>query len=327
MITSKDVANKAGVSVSTVSRVFSNPKLISEKVRQRVLEVAEELHYVPDTNARDLKLNKRNTIGVIISDSENPFYVKVLRQFTFLPSNKDIKTLIMFSEENPEKEYADVVSLVSSKVQAVLFTPTGDANEKIESILVSNGIPALQLYRKKFNQIDSLLIDDGYGAYLATKELIENGHKDIVLLDYKLAIPTHRDDGYIKAFEEAGLKYSPNNIVKLNFDNDFYETITNLLRDKKHTAFIPTGDKMIHTLYRCLGDLNLKIKEDISVIAYDDITMAKYLNLSAVSHPFEDIALTASKILLNRAEHPESKPQNLLLKPFLIKRDSIRKIK
>ena len=84
---------------------------------------------------------------------------------------------------------------------------------------------------------------------------------------------------------------------------------------------------MIHTLYRCLGDLNLKITDDISVVAYDDITMAKYLNLTAVSHPFEDIAITANKIIQNRAEHPESKPQNVLLKPFLIKRDSIKKIK
>ena len=137
MITSKDVAIKAGVSVSTVSRVFSHPNLISEKVREKVLAVAEELHYVPNTNARDLKLNKTNTMGVIISDSENPFYVKVLREFTFLPSNKDIKTFIMFSEEDSEKEYTDIVSLISSKVQAILFTPTGEANEKIETLLVS----------------------------------------------------------------------------------------------------------------------------------------------------------------------------------------------
>ena len=327
MITSKDVALKAGVSVSTVSRVFSHPNLISEKVREKVLAVAEELHYVPNTNARDLKMNKRNTMGVIISDSENPFYVKVLREFTFLPSNKDIKTFIMFSEEDSEKEYTDIVSLISSKVQAILFTPTGEANEKIETLLVSNDVPALQLYRKKFDKIDSLLIDDGYGAYLATKELIENGHRDIVLLDYKLSIPTHRDDGYIKAFKEAGLEYDPNNIIKFTFDSDFYQPFFELLKNKKHTAYIPTGDKMIHTLYRCLGDLNLKIKDDVSVVAYDDITMAKYLNLSAISHPFEDIAITANKILQNRAEHPESKPQNVLLKPFLIKRDSIRRIK
>lgn len=327
MITSKDVAIKAGVSVSTVSRVFSNPDLISKKVRERVLQVAEELHYVPDTTARNLKLNKRNTIGVIISDSENPFYVKVIREFTFLPNNKDIKTFIMFSEEDSEKEYADIVSLISSKVQAIMFTPTGDADQRIETLLLSNEVPALQLYRKKFDKIDTLLMDDGYGAYLATKELIENGHKDIVLLDYKLAIPTHRDDGYIRAYKEAGLKHNPNNIIKFTFDSDFYDTIYKLLKDKKHTAYIPTGDKMIHTLYRCVADLNLKIKEDISVIAYDDITMAKYLNLSAISHPFQEIATTANQIIQNRINFPESKPQEVLLKPFLINRDSVKTIK
>ena len=324
MITSKDVANKAGVSVSTVSRVFSNPELISEKVRERVLKVAEELNYIPDTTARNLKMNKRNTVGVIVSDSENPFYVRVIREFNALPSNKDIKTFIMFSEENPEKEYSDIVSLVSSKVQAILFTPTGESNKKIESVLISNEIPALQLYRKKFDRIDSLIIDDGYGAYLATKELIKNGHKDIVLLDYKLSIPTHRDDGYIRAFKEAGIKYNPNNIVKFSFDDEFDKKF--LLKDRNHTAYIPTGAKMIHTLYRCLGDLNLKAKEDVSIIAYDDIAMAKYLNLSAISHPFQDIAIAANKIIQNRIENPNCDPQEILLKPFLINRDSVKKI-
>ena len=326
MITSKDVANKAGVSVSTVSRVFSNPKMISEKVRNRVLQVAEELHYIPNTTARNLKMNTSNTVGVIISDSENPFYLKIIREFNRLPSNKDIKTLVMFSEEDSEKEYSDIISLVSSKVQSIMFTPTSESSEKIEALLTSNQIPALQLYRKKFDNIDSLIMDDGYGAYLATKELIENGHKDIVLLDYKLLIPTHRDDGYIQAFKEAGLEYNPNNIIKFSFEDDFYDTIYKLLKDKKHTAYIPTGDKMVHTLCRCLSDLNLKIKEDISVIAYDDITMAKYINLSAISHPFQEIASTANKIIQNRINSPDSKPQEVYLKPFLIKRDSVKKI-
>ncbi len=327
MITSKDVANKAGVSVSTVSRVFSNPKMISEKARTKVLKAAEELHYIPNTTARNLKMNISNTFGVIVSDSENPFYLKVVREFNRLPSNKDIKTLIMFSEEDSEKEYSDIISLVSSKVQSIMFTPTSESNEKIETLLISNQIPALQLYRKKFNAIDSLIMDDGYGTYLATKELIQNGHKNIVLLDYKLSIPTHRDDGYKKAFQEAGLEYDQKNIIKFSFEDDFYGVIYNLLKNKKHTAYIPTGDKMIHTLCRCLGDLDLKIKEDVSVIAYDDVTMAKYINLSAVSHPFQEIASTANKIIQNRIEYPDSKPQEVYLKPFLIKRDSVKNIK
>ena len=327
MITSKDVANKAGVSVSTVSRVFSNPKMISEKARTKVLKAAEELHYIPNTTARNLKMNISNTFGVIVSDSENPFYLKVVREFNRLPSNKDIKTLIMFSEEDSEKEYSDIISLVSSKVQSIMFTPTSESNEKIETLLISNQIPALQLYRKKFNAIDSLIMDDGYGTYLATKELIQNGHKNIVLLDYKLSIPTHRDDGYKKAFQEAGLEYDQKNIIKFSFEDDFYGVIYNLLKNRKHTAYIPTGDKMIHTLCRCLGDLDLKIKEDVSVIAYDDVTMAKYINLSAVSHPFQEIASTANKIIQNRIEYPDSKPQEVYLKPFLIKRDSVKNIK
>ncbi len=83
---------------------------------------------------------------------------------------------------------------------------------------------------------------------------------------------------------------------------------------------------MIHTLCRCLSDLNLKIKDDISIIAYDDITMAKYINLSAISHPFQEIAITANKIIQNRIEFPDSKPQEIFLKPFLVKRGSVKEI-
>jgi len=327
MITSKDVAIKAGVSVSTVSRVFSNHESISEKVRKKVLAVAEELHYIPDTRARNLKLNKRNTYGVIISDSNNPFYLKVITRFNALPDNRDMKMLIMFSEEDASLEYSNIISLLSSKVRAVLFTPTGESDAKIEPMLVANEVPGLQLYRHKFDGLDFLAIDDAYGAYLATKELIDNGHRDIALIDYDLAVPTHRDEGYIRAFKEANLPYKKRNIIRLRFNDNIDDTMMEVLRNKEHTAIIPVGAIMIHSLYRCLNNLNLRVKEDISIVGYDDVNMAEYLGLTVISHPFRDIAFVANEIIKNRINDPKMKPQHVCLKPFLISRDSVKKIK
>ena len=326
MATIKDVAKKANVSPSTVSRVFSRPELISEKVRRKVIKTANELNYILDSRGRNLKLNIKDTCGVIISDSENPFYLKVIHEMSKLPAYKDKKTFIMFSEEKSDLEYSSIISLLSSNVDTVFFTPTDDANPKIEEIFKQNNVSSLQLYRNKFDSLDSLIIDDCYGAYLATKTLIENGHTNIILFDIDISIPTGRPEGYKKAFKEFGLKVKNSNIVKIRFDQNFEEIIYKAIKDIKPTAIITTGNAMTHIAYKLFKENDIRVYDDISLIAYDDIDMAKYLGLTVISHPYEEIASKALEIINERKENPDKEPIHQTIKPFIILRNSVKKL-
>jgi DNA-binding LacI/PurR family transcriptional regulator len=207
MVSSKKVADLAGVSISTVSRVFSNPSLVNEKTRKKILKIANELNYFPDINARALKLNKSHIIGVIVSDISNPFYMKILKEVMTWSdkNNTKYRFYVTFTNEDKTNEIGAIRSLISSKVDYMIFTPVSNNNKDVESMIIDNNLLTLQLYRHAYDSLDSLKIDDEFGTYLATTELIENNHKEILLLDFDVPTPTNRDIGYFAAFKEKNM--------------------------------------------------------------------------------------------------------------------------
>lgn len=327
MISSKDVARASGVSVSTVSRVFSRPEMVNVKTREIVLKVAKEMHYIPDVTAKSLKLNHSNIIGMVISDISNPFYLHAAKELSTSEGCEDKKFFITFSQEDPILELNSVSSLIGSKADIIIFTPCDESKNEVERLITANDVPAIQVYRRKYDNLDSLIIDDAFGTYLATKELIKNGHSNILLYDYQISTPTHREDGYIKAFEEAGIAYNPNNIIKSKFADDFYHVVKQTIEEKKPTAVIPSGNLFIDALRKYLRNNNLKIKDDLSVVSYDDTDISRALNISAISHPFKSITEQLNNIINMRlAEEGDKKPIHLVIKPFFVSRDSIAKI-
>lgn len=327
MVTSKDVAKSANVSISTVSRVFSNPSLVNEETIEKIKRIAEELNYFPNTAAKSLKLNITNNIGVVISDINNPFYIHILKEMSNNSLLNNYRFLIAFSEETEYIEYDRLSSLVASKVDALVFTPIGIDNNKIQKMITDNDVVSLQLYRNVYKNIDSLTIDDEYGTYLATKELLDNGHTNIVLIDYLLAIPTNRNTGYIRAYKEYGIEYNPNNIITLDITADYENELFKKLDDINPTAIIPSSYIFANSTFSYLQNRNKKIKDDISLLIYDDNEIAKFMNISVISHPIKEIADKSSMILANRLKDHNLDPQHLVIKPFLIKRDSIKNLK
>lgn len=325
MVSSKDVAKMAGVSVSTVSRVFSNSDLVNRETAQRVLDVAAKLHYVPNISARSLKLQRSDLLGVVLSDISNPFYIQVLKD-VFDYSQGSYRFLVVFSEEDKEKEAEAIETLISSNVASLIFTPVAGSNPGITEALTNNGIPALQLYRNTYDNFDSLIIDDAYGAYLAARELIENGHRDIVLLDYDVEIPTHREEGYKRAFQEAGLTCREDHFIRINIREDVNAVIGKHLSEKNFTAVIPVSSILAHAAINYLHARSLRIGEDVSVIIYDDIPLAQLSGISVVSHPFDKLTTTISEMIQGQLDQPGRPAQHKELKPFLIRRSSVKRL-
>ncbi len=326
MVTSKDVAKAAQVSVSTVSRVFSNPALVNKATIEKVETIARQLHYVPNIAARNLKLNKSGIIGVVQSDLNNTFYAFILREMFPEIRNHNYRILTVFSEENADLENESVATLVASNVEILVFTPVQSRAKYIENMILRNRICSLQLYRRTYDKIDSLTIDDAYGTYLATKELLENNHRNIVLIDYELDILTNRDKGYIKAFEEQGIPYAKENIIHISPSGDYGSIINAKLGQIKPTAIIPVSSIFASATIAYLGKHNLRIKDDVSLIIYDDVAYAEFMNLSVVSHPMQEIAETAASMVFQRIANFELEPSHKVIKPYLLKRNSVRKI-
>lgn len=328
MVSSKQVAEIAGVSISTVSRVFSNPKLVNKKTLEKVLKIAEELNYVPDINARALKLNKSHIIGVIVSDISNPFYLQILKGIMSYSEifENNYRFYITFSNEDKKIELASLRSLVSSQVDYVVFTPVDNNNNNIESFLLDNNLPALQLFRHAYDGMDSITIDDEYGTYLATKELLKNNHRKILLIDLEVPTPTGRDTGYKKAYQEYSIEADERLIKKISFHCDINREVKQILSENEYTAVIPATSVISNVVFDYLKENNLSIKEDISIISYDDSEACKILNVSAITQPIDKIIEGFMNVFLEKSDNLNAKKRHIKLDPYIIYRDSVKKI-
>lgn len=326
MITSKEVAKIANVSVSTVSRVFSNPALVNKSTIEKVEAIARQLHYVPNIAARNLKLNRSGIIGVVQSDLNNTFYAYILREIFPEIKKHNYRLFTAFSEENADMENSCISTLVASNVDILVFTPVQSHSKYVENVILKNNICSLQLYRRTYDKIDSLTIDDAFGTYIATKELLENNHRNIVLIDYKLEIPTHREEGYQRAFEEKKLSFSKSNIIHISPSDDYDRIIAQKLDEIRPTAIIPVSSIFATSTISYLKQNKLKIKDDVSLIIYDDVSYAKLMDLTVVSHPLHEIAETAANMLFQRIANFDMVPIHKMIMPSLLRRDSVKRI-
>jgi DNA-binding LacI/PurR family transcriptional regulator len=323
MATIKDVAKIANVSIATVSRVFSKSSYVSSDSKNKVIEAAEKLNYAPNFTARSLKSNRSNLIGLIISSFNNNFYNIIARQVEELLKAQGYRIIITFSKEDAKTEKECINVLVSSRVDGLIYTPAGLDNKTIKDLSNTYDIAVLQAYRNAEDDLDSLLIDDELGAYLATKKLLENGHRRILLIDYDVPIPTNRSNGYIKAFNDFNLEADSNYICKVNFNSDYNEIIKKGFREYKPTAIITSGTQLgIEVLNYCQEN-NLSIPNDISLVIYDDSEFAKFLNITVIAHNYLEISKTLTEMIINRITKKTTPFQKKLLNPYLIERKSV----
>ncbi len=238
MATSREVAELAGVSPASVSRAFREDAYISRETRERIFAAAEKLGYTPNLMARSLKSQKSNTIGLVISDIDNPFYSIITRIIEAELKRLGYRLLLSYSNENSEQELEDLSLLASSRVDGIIFTPTNDKNASFIKNLKKQNIALVQMYRTGYKNIDSVVMDDELGAYYATKHLLQNGHTDILLLSVESPISPSRANGYRKAMLEADQIVNEDYVLHLPFQTDLKNIIKNKLNSTKPTAVI-----------------------------------------------------------------------------------------
>lgn len=329
MATLYDVAKLAGVSKTTVSRIFCNSPSVSDSTREQVLECAKRLNYVPSTYAKQLNLKYTNLIGIIIPDISNPFYTQIVKLLNRELCHAGLGLLLsLISDFETEKQI--YTSMIASRPDCILFTPTS-YDKDLSDILKGYDRYCLELYTNVFHPtFDSVINDDTEGTYIATKHLLENGHRNILLFDTKGRIPTGRIAGFTHAMDEYNIT-SDEKVVPLTLAekdaNGIRQLMIEKLRINHPTAVIVTSEYSAGLLWTAASELGLRIPEDMSIIVYDDSMFCQTLGLTVVAHDLDRIAHTIFERIMSHI-HKENIETTEMLKisPFLIERKSVRDI-
>ena len=220
MVTIKDVAKEAGVAISTVSNVFNRADIVSEETKQKVLLAVEKLHYIPNMNAKLLKSNRKNTIGLFLTSLQGDFY-KVLIQAVHLQCklNNYMLNIYVSNGNSPDEIYRMIIA--SGVAGAIIYHEdlTGDYVKRIATV----NIPMVFLDRaSKGRNISGVLSDDKLGATMAVDHLIKLGHKRIGYMHgNESGDDKHRYEGYVEMMEKNNLPIDENIVLRGYYEESF----------------------------------------------------------------------------------------------------------
>jgi LacI family transcriptional regulator len=328
MATIREVAESAGVSYATVSHVINNTRLVSQETRERVLAAMDALNYRPNALARSLRQGKTNTLGLVLPDSANPFFAEISRSIEDEAFKKGYSVFLCNTELDTQRElfYVDVLS--KKQVDGIIFVAAGDQADSLE-FLVSRNMPVVMIDRDVPNvEVDAVLTDNQLGGYLATRHLLELGHKRIACISGPSSITpsAERMIGYRRALEEAGLSYDESLILRGDYHAQSGMEITHsiLKMDPRPTAIFALNDLMALGALRAAAEAGCSVPKDLAVIGYDDLELAQYTNppLTTISQPKKEIGVQAVHLLVDRMSRKSRAPSRLVLAPELIIRRS-----
>lgn len=329
-----DIAQKTGLSTTTVSRVLSGKAeqyRIGKKSQQKVKEAAKEMHYVPNHFAANLRTGKSNTIALILPSLSNPFFATIASEINAEIRRFGYITIISDSDENPEIEKMELEQLRARNIEGLVIAPCSDHWEHIQE-LYEEGLPVVCVDRY-FADLDIPYVStDNYeGAKMATRHLIENGHKIISCIQgVRSSTPNRlRVKGFTETMNAAGLHdYS---VVGDDFtvQNGYLETKLLLQQRKRPTALFALSNTIAMGCMKALKEENICIPDDISLITFDEHPYLDYLAtpLSCVAQPVSDISKIAIKFLFTKLDNGDFKPSQVLLKPKIQIKESVGKMR
>ncbi|QFS46172.1 LacI family DNA-binding transcriptional regulator [Nostoc sphaeroides] len=331
-ISIEDIAQRAGVSHSTVSRALRDNALISPKVREEIKQLAQEMNYVPNAIAQSLQNKRTNTIGVVVTSIADPFFAEVVEGIEKIARPAGLSVLLSASHRNFEQEIAAIDSFHRRRVDGILVADSRISKEHTKQ-LTQIAVPTVLINSQTENQSEifhSVAIDDRLGARLATEHLISLGHTAIGYLGVgdRSRSNQQRLEGYRIALAEASL---PQNTDWVAISDE----------DDTRTSDVTTGQKMLSKLLTaevtaifCYNDmvavgallacqeLGILVPRSLSVVGFDGIALGSYVTpaLTTVSQPMLEIGGIAMQMLLDLLE--EKTVENRVLSPFLLQRRS-----
>lgn len=327
-----DVARRAGVSTTTVSRVMNNKTSgVSQKTREKILAVMEEMNYRPSQLARSIALSHSSIIGVIIPDVSNLFYPQMLRGIDDYISSRGYAMMLFNSDSDPEREKRQMLTMVDNRVDGVILC-SGVSNEAFLKEFRAYGTPLVMIGRTFDSSYADAIItgDNERGMYDSTTFMVRHGHRDILYLDgtAEASGPIYRTRGYRHALQDAELPIQPGLMFHGEFSIQYgYDMVTSLMEEGAAFTAIVTGSDLIAIgAVKALHARGLRVPEDIEVIGFDNIELSEIYEprLSTVSKPHYDIAAQAARMLIAAIEGEELPIRRMTVSSALVLRDTTR---
>jgi LacI family transcriptional regulator len=303
----RSVAEKAGVSISTVSR-FLNHKVVSPQAEERIREAVKELAYIPNRIARSLKLRRTNTLGMAIPDITNTFFPEIVKGVEEAARAAGFALVLTNTGEDQESEWERLNTLETLRCDGCLLILAPDATGDSErrQRLSDYRLPVVYLDRSPPFDADMVISDNINGAEEAVRHLVGLGHKNIAFLGTTLEVSTHRErlQGYRQAMQTAGLTVAPG--YELRVPPTLAGGVSGVQRlidlNPRPTAVFIASNKLTIGAMAGITDRKLRCPQDISVIGYDDYEWEEAFRprLTAVAQPSNLIGQRAAELLISR---------------------------
>ncbi|MGV8920723.1 MAG: LacI family DNA-binding transcriptional regulator [Pseudomonas sp.] len=327
MSTIKDVAALAGISYTTVSHVLNKTRPVSDEVRLKVEAAIIALDYVPSAVARSLKAKSTLTIGLLIPNGINPYFAELARGIEDYCERNGFCVILCNSDDNPDKQRSYLRVLLEKRVDGLIVSSVGGdteagglANVRTPMVVVDRDLEGVTA--------DLVRIDHELGAYLATRHLIELGHKHIACIcgPASTSVAQMRLAGYRRAMQEAQLAVPEHWVVESDFTSPGgYQAAVGLLDGTPPTAIFAGNDMIGIGVLRAAAERNIRVPSDLSVVGFDDIQMSRYVYpaLTTVGQSILQLGEMAAEVLLRRIAAPAaSAVEHRIVAPKIILRES-----
>nr|WP_068887101.1 LacI family DNA-binding transcriptional regulator [Pedobacter panaciterrae] len=332
----KDIANKANVSITTVSFILNGKAeqmRISKGVIERVNTIIKECDFKPNQVARSLRTGNTQTIGLIVEDISNPFFASIARKIEDKAYKKGYKISYSSTENDPIKAKELIEMFKSRQVDAYIIAPVPGIEEEIKQLLAER-IPVVIFDRNLPDmEVNCVVVDNFNGTYIATKHLIDSGKKNIAFVTVDLNVDqiNNRFLGYESALQNHGIQFNKDIYTEIPFDSTEDNTTALLMlmfenNPEIDAVFFSTNYLAIKGLL-VLKLISKEINENFSIVAFDDHDVFKLHTppISVVDQPIEDMAEKIIDVLLNELASAnniliKNEACKVILQPKFIKR-------
>jgi LacI family transcriptional regulator, repressor for deo operon, udp, cdd, tsx, nupC, and nupG len=330
MSTIKEVAQKAGVSVATVSRVINKDHRVKSATREKVLNAVSALDYTPNYLGRNLRQIRTKKILVLIPSISNQFYSKIIRGIEDVSREKGYETLVCMSHNDPEIEQNYIEMLTTRIVDGMIFLSSSLSSQDMDRL--SDNYPVVQCCEYiEGSSTDYVSIDNERAAYDCVSWLLNAGHKSIAFFGSKLKYSSgiSREKGYRKAMEDAGKTVDEDLVILEDYSYPGGISMAQKslsTKDKRPEAIFCISDSMAIGCISELSEKGITVPGEISVMGFDDTSVSKVYcpPISTVAQPQKEIGRISAQMLLERIMDGRKQIRHIILPHTLILRGTTK---
>lgn len=321
----EDIAKKAGVSITTVSRAINNHPYVSEKTKARIFKTMEELNYTPNSIAQQLRGQKTNLIGVIISRVTNPFFAYLVNAIEKVATENGYQIVILQTKEDSNLERKFLNMLNTKQIDGLIMTNTESNYKELKKYLDTNQLVVCNRYIHD-DEMPVIRIDEKKATFEAVDYLIKKGYKRIgYLTGDRIYNHDFRFQGYKEALEKNNISVDMDliflNVLSTQQGLDWIENFHNL--KKKPDAIFTNSDELGISIIAYARERGIKIPEELAVVGFDDQLMSAFISpsLTTIHQPIEEMGRYAAELLFSKLLN-QKPPKKIELKTHLVIRES-----